>query len=59
MNLRQLRLWRDTRGANLVEYILLVGVIAILAIGAFNLFGGAIRDKVQEQTGEIEGIGSE
>ena len=29
---RKLSLLRDTRGANLVEYIILVGVVALLAL---------------------------
>ena len=29
----------DTRGANLVEYIILVGVVALIALAGFKLFG--------------------
>src|SRR5437016_2578932 len=29
----------DTRGANLVEYIILVGVVALIALAGFKVFG--------------------
>ncbi len=35
----KISLIRDTRGANLVEYIILVGVIALVAIAGFKAFG--------------------
>jgi pilus assembly protein Flp/PilA len=46
----------DTRGANLVEYIILVGVIALIAIVGFKKFGGSVRAKVDEQAGSVSGI---
>ena len=42
-------LWSDTRGANLVEYIILIGVVALLAIIAFKYFNVSIVSKVQAQ----------
>ena len=50
------RLAGDTRGANLVEYIILVGVIALIAIAGFKMFGGKVRAKVDEQAGSVGGI---
>lgn len=50
------RLVRDRRGANLVEYIILVGVIALIAIVGFKKFGGEVRAKVDEQAGSVKGI---
>jgi Flp pilus assembly pilin Flp len=46
----------DTRGANLVEYIILVGVIALIAIAGFKAFGNNVRAKVDEQAGSVSGI---
>jgi len=40
------RIFGDTRGANMVEYIILVGVVAILVIGAFKTFNTKVKDKV-------------
>ena len=47
---------QDRRGANLVEYIILVGVIALIAIAGFKTFGGKVTDKVNEQAGSVGGI---
>jgi pilus assembly protein Flp/PilA len=43
------RLIKDTRGANLVEYIILVGVVALISIIAFKTFGGKMQAKITEQ----------
>ncbi len=49
-------LFGDTKGANLVEYIILVGVIALIAIAGFKTFGSNVRAKVDEQAGSVSGI---
>lgn len=43
----------DTRGANLVEYIILVGVVSVLCLFAFNQFGGTVKTKIENQKGAI------
>lgn len=48
---------KDTRGANLVEYIILVGVIALIALAGFKMFGNKVLNKVQEQAGQVDQIG--
>jgi len=51
---------KDTRGANLVEYIILVGVVALIALAGFKIFGKNVTDKVNEQAdsvGAINGAG--
>ena len=50
------RLAGDRRGANMVEYILLVGVVALIAIAGFKLFGSKVRSKVDEQGQSVGGI---
>jgi Flp pilus assembly pilin Flp len=52
-----LGLIRDQRGAGMTEYIILVGVIALLAIAAFKVFGTSISTKVGEQSTAVDGIG--
>lgn len=52
----RLSLARDTRGANLVEYIILVGVIALIAIGGFKMFGGKVWDKITKQAESVDHI---
>ena len=43
---------KDTRGASLVEYIILVGVVALMSIGAFKAFQGQVWNKSTKQ-GEV------
>lgn len=50
------KLIRDKKGANLVEYIILVGVIALIAIAGFKMFGTKVQAKIQEQSGSVGGI---
>lgn len=52
------KLLKDDRGANLVEYIILVGVVALLSIAAFKIFGGKVQQKIQEQGDKVEQIGN-
>ncbi|MEJ7732046.1 MAG: hypothetical protein WKG00_22905 [Polyangiaceae bacterium] len=40
---------RDVRGAGLVEYIVLVGCVALLALGGFRLFGEKVTAKALAQ----------
>jgi Flp pilus assembly pilin Flp len=47
---------QDTRGANLVEYIILVGVVALIALAGFKIFGQKVDAKIQEQSGKVGGI---
>jgi Flp pilus assembly pilin Flp len=47
---------KDTVGANLVEYIILVGVIALIALVGFKFFGTTVNTKVNEQGGAVNGI---
>lgn len=44
------RIIKDEKGANLVEYIILLGVVALICIAAFSLFGTSIKNKVNQQT---------
>jgi pilus assembly protein Flp/PilA len=52
------RFLRDTRGANMVEYILLVGVVALISIAAFKAFQGKIWDRTQKQGETVDHINS-
>lgn len=37
----------DTRGAGLVEYIILVGLIALAALAGFSYFGTSVNNKAR------------
>jgi Flp pilus assembly pilin Flp len=52
----QSNLLKDTRGANLVEYIILVGVVALIAIAGFKIFGSQVEAKVNEQADSVGSI---
>lgn len=54
--IRANRFLRCTRGANLVEYIILVGVVSVLCLFAFSQFGGVVRTKVENQKTAIQGV---
>ena len=44
---------KEEKGQGMVEYALLVGLIAVVVIVALVALGPAIRDKFSEITGEI------
>lgn len=50
------RLCRDTRGAGLVEYLILVGCVGLLAYGAFRQFGTSTREKIEGQARCLEAL---
>ncbi|HKO46850.1 MAG TPA: hypothetical protein VJV79_03965 [Polyangiaceae bacterium] len=50
------RLTHDQRGASLIEYVLLVGVVALLAVAGFRAFGGSIRTKITEQAAAVQSV---
>ena len=39
----KLRILRDTRGQDLIEYALLVGLISLVAVAAVTLAGGSVK----------------
>jgi Flp pilus assembly pilin Flp len=47
-------LLRDTRGANLVEYVVLVGLVALLAMGGVRWFGQRADAKARGQAACVE-----
>ena len=50
------RLARDTRGAGFVEYIILVGVVALFCIAGYSYFGDKVSKKIQGQGDLVTGI---
>jgi pilus assembly protein Flp/PilA len=53
---RFLRLGRDERGATLVEYLILVGLVAIAAFAAFQIFGQDIKTVITGQGNTVNTI---
>jgi pilus assembly protein Flp/PilA len=50
------RLAKDRRGAGLIEYVILVGIVAIVAIAGFTKFGTAVSKKIQAQSQTVDKI---
>lgn len=48
---------RDQRGASFIEYVIVVGLVALAAIQAFRLFGGAISTQIGNEQRAIETMG--
>ena len=46
----------DTRGANMVEYIILVGVVAILAMAGFKYFGKNVNNTISLQAHTVSEV---
>ncbi|KRG75615.1 pilus assembly protein [Stenotrophomonas ginsengisoli] len=49
------RLGRKQRGQGMTEYIIIVALIAIAAIGVFTFFGGTVRSQVAGMANELAG----
>ena len=49
------RLARDEEGASLVEYVLMVALIAVVCIAAVTLLGDAAKNKFQFTADKIKG----
>jgi len=46
----------DTRGASFIEYIIVVGLVAIIAITAFTKFGDKVVAKLTDETNALDKI---
>src|SRR3712207_4198563 len=47
----------DNRGANVVEYIIVVGLIALIALAGFRFFGSSVDTKIEEQAQCVKELG--
>lgn len=56
MRLARPSLIHDTRGSHAVEYLILVGVVALLSIPAFMHFGSNVGKTAREQGTLVEGL---
>ena len=48
----------DSRGGGLVEYIILIGVVALICIAAFSFFGNEVSNKIDKQASTVSNINS-
>jgi Flp pilus assembly pilin Flp len=49
---------KSSNGQGMTEYIIIVALIAVSAIGVYGLFGKTIRNQVAGLAGEVAGTGS-
>jgi Flp pilus assembly pilin Flp len=47
---------RDERGATLMEYIMLAGLVAIAAFAGFKLFGQDVQNAISGQANTVQSI---
>ena len=48
---------RDERGLSTVEYVIILVLISVLGIVSWNKFGGAVKEKVESSTDNIQKLG--
>ncbi|GEM_PF-1045958 len=48
-----MKLLRDRRGSQMVEYVILIAVVALLSIAAFRKFGFKVRSTVDTQSAQV------
>jgi pilus assembly protein Flp/PilA len=46
-------LWNDESGQGLVEYALILALVAIVVIGALTLVGGSVKTKFEKVNTEL------
>lgn len=47
---------RATRGANMVEYIILVGLVALICIGGYTVFGDKVNKSIGAQASTVSTV---
>jgi Flp pilus assembly pilin Flp len=50
------KLRTDDRGATLLEYIMLAGLVAIAAFAGFHTFGQNVQTKINDAAGSVDNI---
>ena len=50
------RLGRDTKGATMVEYLIIIAVVGVAGIAAWSIFGDENRAKLDEQTSQVSDL---
>lgn len=45
-----------SRGANLVEYLILVGCVACVALAVVTQFGGSVKNKINDEKGKVDSV---
>ena len=54
--IKKSRSLRNQKGATLVEYVLLVGLIIVVAVGAMSTFGDTIENFFTQVEGKVPSV---
>ena len=54
-----LTLLRDTRGLSTVEYVIILVLVAVLAIGTWRTFGSSVKKKITDSTTAVDGLSAD
>lgn len=49
----------DTRGLSTVEYVIILVLIAVLAIGTWRQFGSAVKEKITTSTTAVDTLSTD
>ena len=58
-NMERVAMPQSQRGQGMVEYIIIVALIALAAIGAFSYFGKSVRRQTAQMSAQVAGTGSD
>jgi Flp pilus assembly pilin Flp len=50
------KLIKEQRGGEFIEYIIIAGVVALLAVTAFTTFGSDVQGKITEEGSKVSAI---
>jgi pilus assembly protein Flp/PilA len=50
------KLVKEQRGGEFIEYIIIAGVVALLAVTAFTTFGSDVQSKITEEGSKVTAI---
>ncbi len=53
------KLVMEEEAQGMVEYILIVALVALVVVGAVRMFGGKVQKLFSDKAGELEGISNE
>jgi pilus assembly protein Flp/PilA len=50
------RFFRDDRGATMIEYVIMVGIVALIAYGGFQMFGQKVKSQIETQGNSVGAV---
>ncbi|MFA5515832.1 MAG: Flp family type IVb pilin [Desulfuromonadales bacterium] len=59
MKNKMMQLWKDEEGATMVEYGIMVALIAAVCIGVITTLGTTVESVFTDINGQVNGVGDE